>query len=110
MFLGAIVLPLLAIQAQRWEEFYQFKSSKLFEKLYRIEEDVLIKYPKISFNDDLHENLAYIMKDPEQANIIHEAYSLHILPSLSEKKFMHHFRVLFSRPLCFLDPTSVHSR
>lgn len=64
-----------------------FSSVPELENFFRIENETLInyrqeRYPKINFADPLHENLAYLLKDPEQALIIHQAYSLSICPHL----------------------------
>ena len=77
------------------EKFASFKCNNL----YRIEDDHLInykgeKFPKISYVDDLHEDLHFVLKDPEQADIIYRAYCLHILPHLPNE-----FRAPFSTAL-----------
>lgn len=69
------------------------------EELYHMEEDLLIDYRgqihrKIAFTDQLHEDLAYVLKDPEQAKIIHTAYLDHILPLIPQE-----FRESFSNAL-----------
>ncbi len=63
-------------------------TDRKLESFYRIEGDNLINYqgvifPKIAFHDSLHEDLCFVLKDPDQANIIHKAYLTHILPNLS---------------------------
>lgn len=82
-----------------------FSSVSELENFFRIEDQALInyrqeRYPKINFADPLHENLAYLLKDPEQALIIHQAYSLSICPHLPKD-----LEPAFSRALakvCFL--------
>ncbi len=65
-------------------------TSSFLENLYQIDHDVLIdyqgkKHPKIPYATPLHEDLAFVLKDPEQADIIQKAYSCHILPHLPEE-------------------------
>ena len=60
------------------------------EHFYRIENDCLIsaqgvKYPAISFSCQLHEDLAYTLKDPEQVQMIVDAYQKHIVSTLSDE-------------------------
>ncbi|HSX38523.1 MAG TPA: hypothetical protein VLE95_06805 [Chlamydiales bacterium] len=60
---------------------------KLLKQQFSIENDILIsatgvRYPRIQYESKLHEDLAYILKDPKQAQHIHKAYIRHILPVL----------------------------
>src|SRR5581483_91571 len=60
------------------------------DRFYRIEDDTLVsaegkRFPALHFGSALHEELAYRMKDPEQAMIIHRAYQKHIAPILPEE-------------------------
>lgn len=69
--------------------FFALNAASL-ENYYRIEGDVLInaqeeRFPAIKFDSSLHEELAYRMKDPEQAKIIHQAYQKHIAPLVKEE-------------------------
>jgi processive 1,2-diacylglycerol beta-glucosyltransferase len=57
--------------------------------LYTITDDYLINFEgkifsRIAFKDDLHEKLAYKLKDPAYADSMYQAYALHILPTLRE--------------------------
>jgi len=60
------------------------------ETLYHIENDVLTtaqgeKFSAIAFGSPLHEDLCFFLKDPKQAQIIHNAYQKHIRLILPEK-------------------------
>jgi UDP-N-acetylglucosamine:LPS N-acetylglucosamine transferase len=98
--LGICVVPFFTINAQ--------EASKIqipYENLYRIENDVLInyqgtRYPKIVYQGQLHEDLAFVLKDPEQTNIIQQAYSRHILPFLTNEIQEAFSKVLLK--VCFL--------
>lgn len=64
--------------------------NKNLQEFYHIAGDTLIDFngvthPKIDFSDALHEELCFILKDPEQAEIIHSAYAQHLLPHLPQE-------------------------
>jgi hypothetical protein len=86
--LGICVLGNLSVSAQERNKYSEYKALQIkLEELCHIEEDVLINYrgqtyPKIIYRDLLHEDLCFVLKDPEQADIIHKAYFHHILPHL----------------------------
>jgi UDP-N-acetylglucosamine:LPS N-acetylglucosamine transferase len=68
---------------------YNFTQIEI-EELYHIHGDVLINYrgqlyPKIAYSDQLHEDLFFVLKDPEQAEIIYKAYFQHLLPHLPQE-------------------------
>ncbi len=84
VLVGIFLFP-WALQAQN-----KFTTVSELENYFRIQDEVLInfqgeRYPKIAFEDPLHENLAYLLKDPEQALVIHQAYARHIRPHLPEE-------------------------
>ncbi len=84
VLLGIFLFPWV-LQAQN-----EFTAVSELENYFRIEDEVLINfqgesYPKIAFEDSLHETLAFFLKDPEQALVIHQAYARHIRPHLPEE-------------------------
>lgn len=89
--LGLGLVESLCIGNQEISNCFECKTTQIkLEELYQINENVLIsfcgqEYPKIAYSDQLHEDLAFVLKDPEQAEIIHKAYSHHILPHLPDQ-------------------------
>jgi processive 1,2-diacylglycerol beta-glucosyltransferase len=78
IFLLLFTFPFLALHAINLESFYQIDGNTLINAEGQ-------RFPALHFDSPLHEELAYILKAPEQAAIIHQAYQKHIAPILPEK-------------------------
>lgn len=81
------LFPFIALYPQDWCQS-ELKTS--LERFYRYENDQLIdyqgnSYTRIKFNDDFHENAACLMKDPDQAKILSEAYLEKIRPFVTDE-------------------------
>lgn len=76
--LPLFLVPFFAIHAINLENFYQIDGNTLINAQGK-------RFPAINFDSTLHEELAYRLKDPEQAAIIHRAYQKHIAPILPEE-------------------------
>src|SRR5271167_2552999 len=101
----SVLLSLFPCLLQAQEAKEKFTTVSELENFFKIKNDVLINFqgeafPRIAFTDALHEDLAYLLKDPEQTIVIHQAYLRHVRPHLPEELI-----APFSRSLakvCFL--------
>lgn len=76
--LPLFLIPFFALHAINLENFYQIEDNTLISAQGQ-------QFPALNFDSPLHEELAYRLKDPEQATIIHQAYQKHIMPILPEE-------------------------
>ncbi len=73
-----LIFPFLALQAINLESFYHIDNNTLTNAQGK-------RFPALHFGSPLGEELAYRLKDPEQAATIHQAYQKRIAPILPEE-------------------------